>query len=161
DACGGSVKVYYSDIVSNGCGATKVVLRTWTATDEAGNSTNFVQTITVRDTTPPLVTAPAHLVLDCPADTRTNVTGVATAQDGCSSVTITYSDVVSNSCGGTKLISRTWTAIDGCGNVASALQTITISELGPTIQCPPSVVLECPADTSTNATGIATAQSLC
>src|SRR5207249_12034754 len=49
DGCGGSVKVYYSDVVNNGCGATKVISRTWTATDNSGNSTNVVQTITIRD----------------------------------------------------------------------------------------------------------------
>jgi len=46
----------YSDSVSNGCGGTKVVSRTWTATDQCGNSTNRVQTITVRDNAPPTIT---------------------------------------------------------------------------------------------------------
>src|SRR5260370_38954306 len=75
DACGGSVKIYYSDVVSNGCAGTKVIYRTWTATDDSGLSTNVVHTITVRDTPPPTITCPPKLVLECPANTSTNATG--------------------------------------------------------------------------------------
>ena len=53
------------------------------------------------------MTCPADVVLECPADISTNKNGVATALDACGAVTITYSDSVSNSCGGTKIISRT------------------------------------------------------
>src|SRR6266568_481160 len=162
DACGGSVKIYYSDVVSNSCGATKVIYRTWTATDDSGLSTNVVQTIAVRDTTPPTITCPPNLVLECPANTSTNVTGMATAQDACGSVTIGYSDSVSNNCGGTKVITRTWTATDGCGNSVACVQSITVRDITPPmITCPPNVTLECPADTRTNLTGVATAQDGC
>src|SRR5579859_559956 len=98
------------------------------ATDACGNSASAVQTITVHDTTPPSITAPPSLVLECPADTTTNNTGVATAQDGCSAVAISYSDAVTNNCGGTKVIARTWRATDACGNSATAIQTITVHE---------------------------------
>src|SRR5207244_1040263 len=99
DTCS-SVSISYSDSVSNNCGGTKVISRTWTATDACGNSSSCVQTITVRDITSPNITCPSNVVLECPADTSTNNTGVATAQDTCSSVTISYSDSVSNRCGG-------------------------------------------------------------
>jgi hypothetical protein len=161
DGCG-QVTVVYSDVVTNKCGGTKVIARTWTATDDCGNSTNGLQTITVRDITPPTITAPTSLVLECPADTSTNATGVAIAADGCSAVTITYSDSVTNRCGGTRLITRTWTATDGCGNHASALQTITVQDTTrPTLTLPPDRVLECPANTTTNNTGVATATDTC
>jgi hypothetical protein len=161
DGCG-SVRISYSDIVSNNCGGTKLIARTWTATDACGNVATALQNITVRDTTPPSITAPANLTLECPANTTTNATGIATAQDGCGSVAIGYSDVVSNSCGGTKLISRTWTATDACGNIATALQTITVRDITPpSITKPANVTLECPADTSTNSTGVATALDGC
>ena len=64
DACGSvPVSVSYSDVVSNSCGGTKIVWRTWTATD-GYNTTNRVQTITVSDTTPPAIVWPADLVLE-------------------------------------------------------------------------------------------------
>src|SRR6185369_6448330 len=134
-----------------------------TATDGCGNSAAALQTITVRDITPPTITAPANLTLECPAVTTTNATGVATASDGCGSVVIAYSDVVSNSCAGAKVISRTWTATDQCNNKSSAVQTITVRyTTKPTLTVPGNVVLECPAtNTGTNATGVATAQDGC
>jgi hypothetical protein len=161
DTCS-SVSISYSDSVSNICGGAKVISRTWTATDACGNSASCVQTITVRDTTAPTITCPSNVVLECPANTGTNATGMATATDACSSVSISYSDSVTNTCGGSKIISRTWTATDACGNHASCVQTITVRDTTPpTITCPPNLVLECPANTTTNNTGVATAQDGC
>src|ERR1051326_9529122 len=152
-----SAAITYTDSVSNSCGSTETIARTWTATDACGNSASCVQTITVRDTTKPTLTCPSDLVLECPADTSTNATGMATAQDTCGQVIIRYSDIVTNTCGVTKIISRTWTATDACGNVASCVQKITVRDTTrPSLSCPPSVVLECPADTTTNNTGVAT-----
>src|SRR5260221_219706 len=83
--------------------------------------------------------------------TTTNNTGAATASDGCGTVAITYSDSVSNACGGTKVISRTWTASDQCGNTTNRVQTITVRDTTPPIVTPhASVVLECPSDTTSN-----------
>jgi len=161
DGCG-QVTVSYADSVTNTCGGAKIIARMWTAIDQCGNSTNRVQTITVRDGTKPVITCPPNRSLACPADTSTNANGVATATDTCSAVLVTYSDSVSNGCTGTKVIARTWTATDACGNSASCVQTITVSDtILPTLTCPPDLVLECPADTGTNATGVATAQDTC
>ena len=161
DACG-SVTITYSDSVSNSCGGTKVVSRLWTATDACGNATNGLQTITVRDTTPPALTVPANVVLECPGDISTNKNGMATALDACGSVTITYSDSVSNSCGGTKIISRT---LDGHRRLRQRhqwLQTITVRDTTPpALRLPANLVLECPGDTRTNVTGVATAPDAC
>src|SRR5205823_3739539 len=93
DGCS-AVTLSYSDVVSNNCGGSKVIQRTWTATDSCGNTTNRTQTITVLDTTRPALTLPPNLTLECPADTSTNNTGVATATDGCSAVVVTFNDLV-------------------------------------------------------------------
>jgi hypothetical protein len=161
DDCG-VANLFYADIVNNECAGTKTILRTWTAIDRCGNTNALVQTITVRDTLKPVLQCPANRTVECGADTSTTAMGVATAQDGCGAVTISYADAVSNQCGGTKVISRTWTALDGCGNSASGVQTITVQDTTkPTIQVPANKVLECGDDTSPNATGAATAQDLC
>src|ERR1043166_5926547 len=146
DGCG-PVTIGYTHSVSNLCGNAKVISRTWTATDQCGNNRSAVQTITVRDIAAPSITAPGNLVLDCPAVTTTNATGMASASDGCSAVTISFSDSVSNSCGGTKVISRTWTATDPCGNSASALQTITVRDITPpALRLPANLVVQCVGD---------------
>src|SRR5262249_2920978 len=153
DICGSVVLVTYSDTVSTGCGGAKVISRTWTTIDDSGNTNNAVQTITVRDA--PNITAPGDLTLECPASTGTNSTGVATAKDAGSSFTVTYSDSIANTCGGAKVIPRTWTALNQCGVSASDVQMIPLQDPPPpVISCPPNLTLECPADTSTAATGV-------
>ena len=52
-----SATVSHSDSTVVPCGNTRVITRTWTATDDAGNTDTCVQTITVQDVTPPEVTA--------------------------------------------------------------------------------------------------------
>ena len=81
----------YSDVVSNSCGNTKTVWRTWTATDACGNSTNGMQTIVVQDTTKPSITCP-NISIQCTGDVPAAYTNLAaflaaggTATDTCSS----------------------------------------------------------------------------
>src|SRR5436309_3134208 len=91
---------------------------------------------------------------------------VAFRQSSCATspgqVSVTYLDSVTNNCGGATVITRTWTATDACGNNTNCVQTITVRDITkPVITCPPDRTLECPADTSTNSNGIATAQDTC
>src|SRR5207244_1993045 len=130
DTCS-TVSITHSDATTNGCGGAYGILRTWTATDDCGNSSSCTQVIKVVDTTPPVITCPPNKTLECPADTRTNNTGVATATDTCSTVTITYSDVTTTGCGNTYTIARTWKATHACGNASSCVQTIKAVDTSP------------------------------
>jgi hypothetical protein len=146
DGCSGASTPTYSDqVIPGNCAGNYTVNRTWSSQDGCGNTGTASQTITVQDTTPPNVTAPADLVLSYTADTSTNSTGVATAQDGCSGVTVTYSDAVTNPGDGTEVTARTWVATDGCGNTASATQIITVN-------APLALIL--PAPSNINATDL-------
>jgi hypothetical protein len=161
DGCS-EASMTWSDLVTTNCGGTRIIARTWMASDSCGNRTNAVQTITVRDLTPPQITAPPSVVLDCPASTLPSATGTAVAMDECSPATVTYSDATTIPCGGTKVITRTWIATDECGNRSTAMQTITVQDTRPpTITGPADRLLQCPADTRPSATGMATAQDGC
>jgi hypothetical protein len=125
DDCGTSVTVSYSDAagVSN-CFEGDAIVRTWTATDDCGNSSSADQLITLVDAVAPFFTSiPEDVELECadalPMD-------MATAEDVCSGVTVTFSDSEGDAnCTGMAVITRTFTATDGCGNVSTAQQTIT------------------------------------
>lgn len=60
------VDVIVPSVGPGSCPQDYSILRTWTATDNYGNSSSCVQTITVEDTEAPTFTAPADVVLDCP-----------------------------------------------------------------------------------------------
>jgi hypothetical protein len=161
DTCS-RVTVTYSDAVTNGCGVTKTIARTWLATDECGNAITGIQTIVVQDITPPVLVCPSNRIVECSADTSPAATGMATATDLCSTAQVSYSDTETPACGATKVIARRWTAIDLCGNASVATQTITVRDtIAPMLVIPAGVTLEAPADTSTNSTGYATATDVC
>ena len=161
DECN-SVLISHRDSIIPGCGSTYLLIRIWTAVDACMNSSTCHQSITIQDTTAPEITCPAPITLDCPADTSTANTGVATAMDACNSVTISYRDSIIPGCGSTYTVIRIWTAVDACMNSSSCSQLITVQDtIAPVISCPASVTLNCPADTSTANTGIATATDAC
>ncbi len=161
DNCG-AVTITFSDTQVNGCGDTKVITRTWKATDACSNMTTCVQTITVADMVRPMINCPPNTTVQCGADTSPAGTGMATANDNCGSVTITFSDAEEVDCGNAKVITRTWKATDPCDNMRTCTQTITVVDATPpTINCPANATVQCGGDTSPAATGMATANDAC
>src|SRR6187397_1260826 len=114
-------------VTSNGCDRSQT--RTWTVTDGCGNTATAARTITwIADLTPPvLTTGGTTTTLGCnPSASDINAAlGTASASDACGIPTVNSSDgtVASNGCDRSQI--RTWTAIDGCGNTATASRTIT------------------------------------
>ncbi len=125
-------------VQDSSCPSNGTYTNTWVFTDSCGRTSDpYVQTITVVDTTPPTITAPTDVTIECNDDESSANTGLATASDSCGSVTITEADVETAACGNTKTIIRTFTATDDCGNTASASQTITVVDTTPpTITAP-------------------------
>ena len=165
DLCDQEVSITFSDVSAPGsCSAERVITRAWTATDDCGNSTACDQVLTIVDTTPPTITCPENLTLECDASTSPSETGVATASDNCDhDVAVTFTDnSTPGSCPAERIITRTWTATDDCGNSASCDQLLTIVDTTPpTITCPENLTLECDASTSPSETGVAMASDNC
>jgi hypothetical protein len=81
-----------------------------------------------------MVVAPADIEIEadenCEWDANTEITGMATASDNCSGeagVSLNYSDVEEDMGKGVIIITRTWTAVDACGNSATDQQVITVT----------------------------------
>jgi len=128
-----------------GCSGTGTIVRTWSAKDACFNISTGTQFITIKDNTPPTISCPGNVTISCEASILPANTGTFSASDLCGSVFTGYTDqVVQQVCNGTGTINRTWTAIDGCGNVSSCLQTITIIDTTiPAITCPANITVDC------------------
>ncbi|WP_264521012.1 hypothetical protein [Flavobacterium sp. N1994] len=113
------------------------------------------QTITVTDNIAPTFTAPANTEIfttaDCTFDASVALTGDVTNEaDNCSSdLQATFNDSVANGqCAGSKIITRTWTLVDACGNAAAPqTQTITVTDnIAPTFTAPANTEIFTTAD---------------
>ncbi len=165
DNCDNDVTIDYSDQTAPGsCPQESVITRTWTATDDCGNSSSCVQIITIVDTTPPVITCADDVTIECDESSDPANTGTATATDNCDNdVTIDYSDQTApGSCPQESVITRTWTATDDCGNSSSCVQIITIVDTTPpVITCADDVTIECDESSDPANTGTATATDNC
>ncbi|MDN3492085.1 T9SS type B sorting domain-containing protein [Winogradskyella bathintestinalis] len=161
DACG-EVTLTFNDVSTATCGSTEIVTRTWTATDACGNVASADQIISTEDTTPPTLTIPGDVKVECGTSLEPADIGNATATDACGEVTITFNDVSTATCGSTEIVTRTWTATDACGNVASAIQIISTEDTTPpTLAIPSDVKVECGTSLDPADIGNATATDAC
>ena len=144
DRCDDSVEVTFDDSRIDGvCPDSYTIERTWTATDNCGNSASCVQTVQIGDHTPPVITCPSDRTFEC---NQTIVFGEATAVDvGDPDPVITFVDnPIQGDCPGRFVIGRTWIATDACGNADSCLQTVTVVDtVAPVITCPPDTSFNC------------------
>ena len=168
DNCSTNLQATYSDSISDGlCEGSKVITRTWSLVDSCGNSApSQTQLITVLDTIAPTFSAPSNTTIDsdaaCNFDASILVTGdVLDESDNCSTnLQATYSDSISDgTCEGSKVITRTWSLVDSCGNLASSqTQIITVLDtISPTFSAPSNITIDsdaaCNFDASILVTG--------
>lgn len=155
------VVTYFDAGDLSGCDGTGRILRTWTATDECGNTTTSIQTLTVVDTTAPMLTVPADIIIETVDPRDPSFTGWASVghHDPAYAPTLSYDDEADlTGCDGTGTIRRTWTAADACGNAVTGVQTITVVDSGHvSVLIPPDIVIECGHATAPDVTGWATA----
>lgn len=145
-----------------GCSVTCDV--TVTVTDEHGASDSDTASVTIEDTSQPVLSAPADVTVECDASTNPLNTGFATAVDACCSVpSVTYADVeLAGTCPQAKTIERTWTATDDCSNTDSVVQTIEVVDTTPPVLTRPAdLTIECDESEHPSNTGYATASDNC
>ena len=101
-----------------------------------------VQTITVQDTTAPVLTIPADYTIEC---TEELVYDDASAEDNCGSIVIVLEEeIVAGDCPQEYTLLRTFTAIDDAGNATTLTKTITVVDTtAPELFVPPSYEADC------------------
>mgnify|MGYP002136418057 FL=1 len=137
---------FVSDVTTPGnCANSLIVTRTYKATDACGNTSTATQTINVADNTPPSITAPNDVTVTCASDVPTPNIALVVVSDNCSEsneIVVTFvGDVISNqSCANKYTITRTYKAVDACGNTATDTQIITVNDnVPPVIVAPPPI----------------------
>lgn len=146
DNCSGVVIAIVRTATNGLCGSTFSATRTWSATDQCGNSNTCAQTITVVDTMrPTLVGVPTNLTLRCLGDVPPPAT--VTATDACdTNVTVAFKSRTYGPC--PTVIERIWTATDDCMNSLSATQTIFIQPDLLQVTATPMDAIVCPGGTA-------------
>src|SRR4029079_15800832 len=144
DLCDNSVVPTFSTTTTPvACPQEFSVTRTWTATDDCGNSSTCSRTINVTDNTPPSITCPTVANVECP---NSPSFGSASASDLCdNSVVPTFSTITTpGACPQEFSVTRTWTATDDCGNSSTCSRTISVTDnTPPTITCANNDTVAC------------------
>jgi len=130
---------------------------TYTATDGNGLTTTGTQTVTVADTTAPVLTVPANVSIEANGVLSTVNLGTATATD-LFGATVTNDAPASFALGTTTV---TYTATDGNGLTSTGTQTVTVADTtAPELTVPADVSVEANGVLSTVAIGSATATDI-
>ena len=129
DNCSASASVSLRiDTVQSGSACSYTLRKTFTATDACGNISKAIQNIFVRDTKAPVLSGtPANATYACDGDVPTPK--ILAATDNCdANPTVTLLERIDSSVKCNKIIARTWTATDKCGNASQFTQTIRVKD---------------------------------
>lgn len=153
DACTTSTMVTFTEvntqIVDGSCNEYEyTITRTWSSTDECGNTTDSVQVIEFFDNLPPSFSVPMDITIECDQDPDDlMITGdVIDEADNCDpDLRTSYEDIITpGSCAQEYTIQRTWRVRDTCGNVTGKVQTILVTDTqAPTFTVPGDLTVDC------------------
>ena len=118
----------------------------WSVTDDCNNSTLATQTVTVVDTTPPVIdTCASNVTVECFGDVPAPNTNLVSGTDNCGTVTVAWEGDLSDSNSCPETITRTYSLTDDCGNATNCSVTITIDDtISPMlIGVPTNITVEC------------------
>jgi len=147
DICNPDPDLWYTDeLVPGQCPHEYLIQRTWHLNDGTGiPDITCLQVITVVDDTPPQITCPDNLTVECLTDVPAPDVGLVTAIDNCDPAPLVefVGDEQTGIC--PIIVSRSYRATDVCGNEAVCVQTITVEDItDPVITAGPGpVTVEC------------------
>ena len=141
DNCDDNVTISLEENGAGDCTSDYSITRTWTATDDCGNTASAQQIITVKaennagcgtnpcETTPPVLSnIPENMTVTCNA--IPTIPNNISASDNCdTNVEILFEESqTASDCANGYTITRTWTAIDDCGNSSVGEQVIQVMD---------------------------------
>ncbi|MFT6922569.1 MAG: hypothetical protein ACJA1C_001575 [Crocinitomicaceae bacterium] len=130
DNCSVAPVVAFVGDVSDGLTCPETITRSYSVTDDSGNSINVTQTITVLDITPPTASNPLDLSVQCAAEIPTAVVGWVTDEaDNCGTPVVAWVSDVSDGLSCPETITRTFSVTDICGNSINVTQMIIVLDI--------------------------------
>ncbi len=133
--------------ISDGNTCPETITRSWTVTDNCGNTSTVSQIIVVHDFIPPaMATAPADVQVTCYADIPAMI-GLNWF-DNCDGAGVHPGNEVTDGNTCPETFTRTWTHTDGCGNSITETQIVVVhDDVPPMINpAPADVTVQCYAD---------------
>ncbi|PIF63100.1 gliding motility-associated C-terminal domain-containing protein [Flavobacterium sp. 11] len=132
-----------------------------TITDTNNCTTTASATVTDGDGTPPVISQlPNEITINCPAKPEFAEASATDYVD--TSVSLTFDDVTTKGqCAGSYSVTRTWKAVDDCGNSSTKSQTINVQDItAPTFTVPANITINaganCIANVDPSTTGTVT-----
>lgn len=115
---------------------TYIITRTWSASDKCGNSSSHIQTISVRDTTPPAFTPKPVVNVSCTTFINQPDSIYLSYKDNCSLTYVIFNDSILNT-GCRSTLRRRYTLTDVCSNSIDYTQIMhVIQDSAPKISKP-------------------------
>src|SRR4029077_10398744 len=130
------------------CGSAFDATRTWQAMDGCSNAAQCSQTVTVLDTTAPVITCSTNKIVQLGSAWTFDPPSV-TDNSGTNWTLIILGTVTNTSghCGSAFDATRTWQAMDGCSNAAQCSQTVTVLDTtAPVITCSTNKIVQLGSD---------------
>jgi len=142
DECSDDITVFPTSSISEEDCIT-YINQSWTAVDACGNETTVYHTITIVDTTAPVITGEVEISMPCDNVSSQILVNVVDNCDETPTIVIVGDEPASGGCAG-RLI-RTYVATDDCGNETEFVQFITLTDsVNPVASFEPvDMVVEC------------------
>lgn len=125
DTCAGSVGVSTNSTVNPD--AVGVYAITYTATDPSGNAATNTRTVYVVDTTPPVLVCSTNKIVECGSTWSFDPPEASDVCGGTNVMVIVVGTETNGIC--PAVLTRTWAAVDGCGNSNTCSQVVTVLPL--------------------------------
>ncbi|MGB5418956.1 gliding motility-associated C-terminal domain-containing protein, partial [Algibacter sp.] len=128
DNCGSAVVTFSEIRIDGSCSSDYILERTWTATDNSGLTISYTQTITVSDTTAPVLLTNLNTELTISCSEIPEVPNLEFADNCSTNVNVEFEETNTYD---EKLLSdyeiiRTWTVTDECNNQDIFTQVLNI-----------------------------------